>query len=389
MGELGIRPFGDAEYDARLTAARQRMAAEGLDALVLFAQESLYYLFGYDGGGYVFFQCAVLHAEDRPTTLLCRRPDVAQARDISRIEEIRVWLNAEDADPARDLVDVLIEGGLAGARVGIETDSHSLTGFNCRAVFDAADGVVELVEASDIVRGLRVVKSPAELDLMRRAAGLADEAVTAIREAAGAGVLDSALTAAAMKAMLDGGGDMPPAGPLVNSGSRAVYGRGVGGARGLSDSDLIMVELAGTYRRYNACIERCVTVGPVSDTQTGMHALVRDTLEEMLEAFRPGESLGRVDEIHRARLDAAGYAEVRYAACGYSLGATYRPSWMDVPPMIYAGNPLELRPGMVFFPHVMLGDTRRGLAMGLGETVVVTDGHPETLSRLPLDLLHA
>lgn len=389
MGELGIRPFGDAEYDARLTAARLRMAAEGLDALVLFAQESLYYLFGYDGGGYVFFQCAVLHAEDRPTTLLCRRPDVAQARDISRIEEIRVWLNAEDADPARDLVDVLIEGGLAGARVGIETDSHSLTGFNCRAVFDAADGVVELVEASDIVRGLRVVKSPAELDLMRRAAGLADEAVTAIREAAGAGVLDSALTAAAMKAMLDGGGDMPPAGPLVNSGSRAVYGRGVGGARGLSDSDLIMVELAGTYRRYNACIERCVTVGPVSDTQTGMHALVRDTLEEMLEAFRPGESLGRVDEIHRARLDAAGYAEVRYAACGYSLGATYRPSWMDVPPMIYAGNPLELRPGMVFFPHVMLGDTRRGLAMGLGETVVVTDGHPETLSRLPLDLLRA
>lgn len=389
MGELGIRPFGDAEYDARLVAARQRMAAEGLDALILFAQESLYYLFGYDGGGYVFFQCAVLHAEDRTTTLLCRRPDVAQARDISRIEEIRVWLNAEDADPARDLLHILTEGGLAGCRVGIETDSHSLTGFNCRAVFEAADGILDLVEASGIVRGLRVVKSPAELDLMRRAAGLADAAVTAIRETAGAGVLDSALTAAAMKAMLDGGGDMPPAGPLVNSGSRAVYGRAVGGARGLSDSDLIMVELAGTYRRYNACIERCVTVGPVSDTQTGMHALVRDILEEMLEAFRPGEPLGRVDEIHRARLDAAGYAEVRYAACGYSLGATYRPSWMDVPPMIYAGNPLELRPGMVFFPHVMLGDTRRGLAMGLGETVVVTDGRPETLSRLPLDLLHA
>lgn len=389
MAEPGVRPFGDAEYDARLVAARQRMAAERLDALILFAQESLYYLFGYDGGGYVFFQCAVLHAEDRPTTLLCRRPDVAQARDISRIEEIRVWLNAEDADPARDLLDILTEGGLAGCRVGVETDSHSLTGFNCRAVFDAADGVVDLVEASDIVRDLRVVKSPAELDLMRKAAGLADAAVMAIAETAQPGVLDSALTAAAMKAMLEGGGDMPPAGPLVNSGSRAVYGRGVGGARGLSDSDLVMVELAGTYRRYNACIERCVTVGTVSDTQTGMHGLVRDTLEEMLEAFRPGEPLGRVDEIHRARLDAAGYAEVRYAACGYSLGATCRPSWMDVPPMIYAGNPLELRPGMVFFPHVMLGDTRRGLAMGLGETVVVTDGCPETLSRLPLDLVRA
>lgn len=80
---------------------------------------------------------------------------------------------------------------------------------------------------------------------------------------------------------------------------------------------------------------------------------------------------------------------MRYAACGYSLGATYRPSWMDVPPMIYAGNPLELRPGMVFFPHVMLGDTRSGVAMGLGETVVVTEGAPEVLSALPRDLLRA
>ncbi|MCR9071471.1 MAG: Xaa-Pro peptidase family protein [Alphaproteobacteria bacterium] len=389
MATPAVRPFADAEYGARVAAARREMAVRGLDALIVFAQESLYYLFGYDGGGYVFFQCAVLHADDRPTTLLCRRPDVAQARDTSLLDDIKVWLNAEDADPAQDLLGILTEYDLAGCRVGIETDSHSLTGFNCRAVYGVAEGIVDLIEASDIVRGLRVVKSPAELDLMRRAARLADAAVTAIAETAGPGVLDSALTAAAMKAMLEGGGDMPPAGPLVNSGSRAVYGRGVGGARGLSESDLIMVELAGTYRRYNACIERCVTVGPVSDIQREMHALVRDTLEEMLEAFRPGAPLGRVDEIHRARLDAAGYGEVRYAACGYSLGATYRPSWMDVPPMIYAGNPLELRPGMVFFPHVMLGDTRRGLAMGLGETVVVTDGAPEVLSGLSRDLVRA
>lgn len=57
--------------------------------------------------------------------------------------------------------------------------------------------------------------------------------------------------------------------------------------------------------------------------------------------------------------------------------------------MIYAGNPLELRPGMVFFPHVMLGDTRSGVAMGVGETVVVTEGAPEVLSALPRDLLRA
>ena len=110
---------------------------------------------------------------------------------------------------------------------------------------------------------------------------------------------------------------------------------------------------------------------------------------EMIDAFRPGTPLGRVDDVHRQRLDAAGLSEMRFASCGYSLGATYRPSWMDVPPMIYSGSELELRPGMVFFPHVMVGDPESRLAMGLGNTVRVTTGTPESLTRYPLDLIFA
>ena len=101
-----------------------------------------------------------------------------------------------------------------------------------------------------------------------------------------------------------------------------------------------MIELAASYRRYNCCIERFVVIGRPSREQLNMHALVEETLSTMHASFIPGEPLGRVDEIHRRILDRAGYAHQRYAACGYSLGATYRPSWMDVPPMIYAGNPL-------------------------------------------------
>ena len=112
---------------------------------------------------------------------------------------------------------------------------------------------------------------------------------------------------------------------------------------------------------------------------------VRSTVT--IASFKPGDPLGNVDDVHRRMLDAAGYSEERFAACGYSLGATFKPSWMDVPPMIYSGNTLEMRPGMVFFPHVMLGDKRTGIAVGLGNTVVVTDTGAESLSRLPLDLM--
>lgn len=379
--------FPPETHAERTAITRAELSRRGLSALLILAQESHYYLIGYDGGGYVFFQCAVLTTEGDPVTLLCRRPDVAQARDTSTIEDIRVWLNAEDADPAGQLRDILIERGLAGSTVGIEMDSHGCTGATYAAIAAALDGVCGLVDGSDIVRRQRLIKSEAELNYVREAAKLADAAVEAVREAARPGILDSTLTAAAMAAMLKGGGDMPPAGPLVNSGRRAIYGRGVGGARPLEDRDQVMIELAGTYRRYNCCIERVVILGPPTETQLSMYNLVEETLREMLEAFRPGEPLGAVDRIHRTRLDAAGYGAHRYAACGYSLGATYRPSWMDVPPMIHADNPLELRPGMVFFPHVMLGDADSGLAMGVGQTVLVTDGAPEILNRFPLELI--
>ena len=103
------------------------LAARGLDALLIFAQESQYYLFGYDGGGYVFFQCTVLTTDAGPSTLLCRRPDVAQARDTSTIEEIRVWLNAEDADPAAVLQQLnALRGALAQAEARKEAVTNEL-----------------------------------------------------------------------------------------------------------------------------------------------------------------------------------------------------------------------------------------------------------------------
>ena len=256
-----IAAFDAAEYAGRLAACRRALAARDLDALLIFAQESQYYLFGYDGGGYVFFQCTVLTTEPGPSTLICRRPDVAQARDTSSIEEIRVWLNAEDADPAALLRDILAEKGLTGARVGVEMDSYGLTGANWEAVRTRVGAIADLEDASDLVRRLRLVKSPAELAHIRQAGQLADAAVMAVTETAVAGVLDAELAAASLRAMLAGGGDVPPAGPLVNSGRRAIYGRGVGGPRRLESEDRVMIELAASYRRYTCCIERPIVIG--------------------------------------------------------------------------------------------------------------------------------
>ena len=380
--------FEEAEYARRLTAARLAMRQANLDAILVFSQESHYYLTGFDGGGYVFFQCGVICADPAaPMVLLTRRPDLVMARDNSLYDDVRVWWNGEQADPTVDLKLILAELDLGNRRIGVELDGFGLNAANWDAIRRTLDGFCRLIDASQIVRDLRLIKSPAELFHVREAARLADLGYEAICAAARPGVLDSVVTAAAMSAMLAAGADMPPAGPLVNSGRRALYGRGVGGPRLLEAQDQLIVEYAGTHCRYNVCIERTLILGPPRDGHLRLYEVCREALDAMLSAARPGAPIGAIDQAHRSVLDAAGYGKHRYGACGYSLGATYRPSWMDVPPMITADNPLPLAAGMILFPHVMVGDVESGLAMGLGQTILITETGSEALNKVPLDLV--
>jgi Xaa-Pro dipeptidase len=383
--EVTLR-FAASEHNDRQARARAELARRGLDALLVFAQESHYWLTGFDTSGYVFFQVGVITADERPTVLLTRRPDLRQAQVSSLYDDIRVWLNAEGARPALELRGILQELGLAGARIGVEFATHGLTGANCREVESALDGFCTLVDASDVVRALRLVKSPAELAYVREAGRLADVAVEAMIAASGPGILDSRVTAAGVAAMLDQGADMPATGPLVNSGPRALYGRGVGGPRRMGETDQLMVELGASFCRYHVCIEHTIAIGPVDPRQRDMMTVAAQALDEIVDNARAGRELGTLDDIHRRVLDEAGFASERFAACGYALGCTFRPTWMDVPPMIYSGNRLVMEAGMVFFVHIMIPDTRTGLAAGVGQTFVITDGAAERLSSIPLVL---
>ena len=374
--------FERAEYLSRIERARAKLRERNLAALLIFAQESHYYLTGFDTSGFVFFQCAVLTADDTPITLLTRLPDREQARRTSVIEDIRIWYDVEGADPTAELRAILAEKGLAGARIGVELNTFGLTGLNHERVRRRLEGWCALEDASDLVRELRVAKSPAEIVYVRRAAALADDALAAMLGAIRPGAFEGSISAAGLSAILQGGGDMPPSGPVLGSGDRALLVRSSTGARHLDAVDQITMEFAGTYRRYCACLMRTAAVGEADPRQRQMFEATRDALAAMTEAARPGRPLGEIDDAHRRVFDAAGFGSTRLAACGYSLGATFRPTWMDVPPMIYSGNPMLARPGMVLFLHAILVDAPRNLAMSLGHTILITENGAEALSRL-------
>src|SRR5215208_2173257 len=188
--------FTKQELVNRQARTISAMEEAQLDGLLMFRQESMYYLTGYDTFGYVFFQCLYMGADGETLTLLTRTPDVRQAEHTSVIEDIRVWFDAEGANPARDLKEILEEHGCRGKRLGIETDAYGLTGYNMKLVEAALDGFCELVEASDLVSRLRVIKSPAEVAYVREAARLADLGLDRAVEVAASGVFEGDVLAA-------------------------------------------------------------------------------------------------------------------------------------------------------------------------------------------------
>ena len=377
--------FPRPEFDARLAAARRSLADNHLAAILLFAPESHYYLTGYDTEGFVFFQCVALMADGRPPVLLTRRPDLEQARITSIITDIRIWYDREGGNPAEELRDILGELKLKGERIGIELDNYGLTGANHERVTAALDGFATLVDASSLVRRLRIIKSPAELAFVRRAGELADDALKAQIAAAGPNVPEGEVHAAGHAAIYIGGGDVAASPPVLGAGERALLVRASTGFGTLKAVDQLTLEFAASYRRYHACLMRTVAVGEASARQRDMFEATRDALQAMTEAVKPGRPLGEIDDAHRRVFDGRGYTHARLAACGYSLGSTYAPNWMDVPPMLYSGNPMPAAPGMVLFLHAILADASTGYAMSAGYTVIVGETGAERLSRVPVE----
>jgi Xaa-Pro dipeptidase len=131
---------------------------------------------------------------------------------------------------------------------------------------------------------------------------------------------------------------------------------------------------------------RTVLTGAASARHRAMHAACKDALAACQARCRPGATLGEVFDAQARVFDDAGFREHRLNACGYSLGATYSPNWMDWP-MFFTGNPVVIEPSSVFFLHMILLDSRHGLAMSLGETVRVTDTGCVSLSKMPHELV--
>ena len=372
--------FTEQELKSRRDRVVAELQASRLAALLIFRQESMYYLTGYDTTGYSQFQCLYLGA-DGQLILLTRSADLRQARLTSVIEDIRLWVDRAGVNPGEDLWAILEEQGCRGQRVGVELEAWCLTGKRWEYVRAAMEGKCQWEDQSELVSRLRLVKSDAEIEYVRQAAALADEAYLAAQRTAMPGTPEQDVLAAMTSAVFQGGGDYTATRFIIGSGENALNVRNFTGYGALGDNDQLQLEFGGAYRHYHSCLMRTILTGEADPKHVAMHAACAEALQACKDACRPGATFGDIFQAHADSFDRAGFGEHKLNACGYSLGALYPPTWMDWP-MIFRDNPVVVQPNMVIFMHMILLDSDTKLAMSVGDTVLTTAEGCETLTRL-------
>jgi len=377
--------FSKEEFSKRKNKVLKSMKEQNIDALLMFKQESMYWLTGYDTFGYVFFQTLVLDQKGN-TILLTRAPDLRQAQNTSNIEDIRIWVDKDNSNPTNDLKLILNELHLKGKKIGVEYETYGLTGRNALRLNKSLENYCLIEDTSELITELRVVKSNEEIVYVKKAAELADRALNEVWRYAKAGASESKILAEMNRVIFEGGGDYPANEFIIGSGKNALLCRYQAEKRNLSNKDQLTVEWAGTYKHYHSAMFRTIPIGKADTRHYKMHEACVEALKNCENKLIPGNKIGEVFDVHAKTFDKLGFKKARMNACGYSLGATFSPNWMDWP-MLYTGNPYIIKPGNVFFMHMILMDSDNELAMNLGETYLVTEKGNERLGKHKLDLV--
>ncbi|HZS81483.1 MAG TPA: Xaa-Pro peptidase family protein [Stellaceae bacterium] len=378
---MPILHFPVEEFTRRQRAACASMVGQGLDGLILFRQESMYYLTGYDTSGYSMFQAMYLGADGR-IALLTRPIDQIQAQQTSIIEDIRIWRDSAHADPGRELRAMLEDLGARGKRLGVEYHAYGLTGQRAKMVDAALDGFCRLIDASDLVRLLRLVKSPAELVYVRKAGALCDRIFEVSRQHCRPGASVKAIHGAMIAELMASGGDPTASRWPIGAGPAAFFGRYVTGENIVGESDQVVFEPGAAYRHYHACMMYNIITGRPTERHIAMNRVCAEAIDACQEALRPGRTVGEIFDVHRRTYERAGFGHAVLSACGYTMGAMYPPTWMDWP-MIWADNPQIIEAGMVFFLHMIIFDKAAGASMCIGETAIVHEASCERVNRTP------
>lgn len=382
MSAEPLLPFTIEEFQIRIARVRAGMEARGLEALIITTPENIYYLTGYSTPAYYSTQAVVLPLAGEPF-LLTYAVEAELVRQISWVGTFAAY--GPNDQPVPVLAAALRSRGLAAIRLGLEQRSW----FFPVALFQqlAAElGGAAIADGSGIVEECRAVKSAAELDWIRAGARVASQSMQAVHDTIRPGATENDLAAAAYAAALRAGGEFPGSPPYVSSGPRVWLPHASWDRRVLAPGDQVFIELSGCVRRYSGALMRTFCLGgrPAPELERLEQAIIAG-LDAAIGALRPGARSGDVDAACREPIAAAGFSYPHES--GYSIGVCYPPGWNETHVFnLKPGDQRRIVPNMVFHlvPHVILPGVG---AVGLSETVLVSEHGAEVLTTFPREMI--
>lgn len=296
--------------------------------------------------------------------------------DLVAVDDVRAAANLSAAT-----VDLLREQSLDSSRVGLIGDDILPAAMD-RDIRTALPSL-DLVPDSTLLAGLRVIKSPAEQEALRRAAEAADAALTAaverIRRPA---ATEREICAAGIDAAMRNGADFVRymrvhSGPWSSFSSRWPQATD----RALKLGDLIVLDAIGAVEGYGFDVNRSLSSGPTDAERLRLLETVHEALLCAVDACRAGTTVGEVVDAAVAVIDRSPFANAFGGIMGHGIGL----ETVELP-LLTAGERTALRPGMVLCVEPGLFVPNWGGALIEQEVIVRESGPPEVITQTPTRL---
>jgi Xaa-Pro dipeptidase len=386
-------PFSKDEYRQRLRRLRDQMARRGIDLLIVTDVANQYYLTAYDGWSFYTPQIVVVPIEDEEPYWLGRGIDAIGGK-------LTIWMSPDhsmgfpdhyvqqnDRHPMDWMADWIKGKGWGSRRIGIETETYY---YSPRAHAHLVKGLpnAAISEANLLVAWLRAVKSPAEIEYMRKAARLVEAAMRAAYDSIATGVRECDSVPPIYRAQLSSqegwAGDATAIPPTILAGDNSAAPHMLWTDRKYGETETIALELAGACRHYTAGLARTMHLGKPAKKLKDAGKAVLEGMDAVLDMMKPGVTGEEVELTYRTTI--AKYGLKKESRCGYSIGIGYPPDWGEHTISLRSGDKSVLEPGNTI--HVMLGMWFEGWGMEVSETVLVTPKGNECITEFPREVFY-
>ncbi len=383
-------PFERAEYAARLAKTRAAMEKAGVDLLIITDPSNMAWLTGYDGWSFYVHQCVLVLPDEDPIWY-GRGQDANGAKRTVYMAHDRIigypdnYVQSTERHPMDFLSGIIDERGWGSRRIGVEMDNYyfaaaclaSLTRNLPNAVFR---------DATALVNWQRAVKSPRELDYMRKAARIVDAMHARILEVVKPGIPKNQVVAEILYTGTMGvagiGGDYPAIVPLLPTGADAGAPHLTWDDKPMREGEGTYFEIAGCYRRYHCPLSRTVFLGQPTQRFLDAEKALQEGIAAGLEAAKPGNTCNDIAAAFFGVL--ARFGIEKSSRCGYPIGLSYPPDWGERTMSLRPGDLSELKPGMTF--HFMPGLWFDDWGIEITESIAITETGVETLADVPRQL---